>query len=112
MENKPSVERLEVHLEGHYIVYYKDGEHENAKTVGREKSTKLIAYFSANQQYPNARHIHYVDFPKYFRWDKTGRSWKPRFKYKVLYSSLPQHEFSNALERVVGRIYNISPREG
>ena len=54
VEHEPSVERLEVHLEGHHVVQYKEGEHENAKIVGKEKSTKLIAYFTANQQYPNA----------------------------------------------------------
>ncbi len=51
VEHEPSVERLEFHLEVHHIVYYKEGEHENAKTVGKKKSTKLIAYFFANQQY-------------------------------------------------------------
>ena len=64
VEHEPSLERLEVYLEGRYIVYYKKGEHENAKIVEKEKSTKLIAYFTANQQYPNVCHIHYVDFPK------------------------------------------------
>ena len=73
VEHETSFERLEVYLEGHHVVNYKEGEHENAKIVGKEKSTKLIVYFTANQKYPNACHIHYVDFPKYFRWDKTGR---------------------------------------
>ena len=112
VKHEPSVERLEVHLEGHHIVYYKEGEHENAKTVGKEKSTKLIAYFSANQKYPNAGHFCYVDFPKYFLWDKSGRLWKPRAKYKVCNITHHWYDFSNARERVVGRVYNISPREG
>ncbi len=80
--------------------------------MGKEKSTKLIAYFSANQQYPNARHIYYFDFPKYSRWDKAGWLWKPRAKYKVKSSSPPRYDFSSAREHDVGRMYNISPREG
>ena len=112
VEHEPSVERPEVHLGCHHVFYYKKGEHENAKIVGKEKSTKLIAYLNANQQYPSACHIHNVDFPKYFRWDKTGRQWKPRAKYKVCNTSSPQYDFSNVRERVVGRMYNISTREG
>ena len=82
VENEPSVDRIEVHLECNHIFYYKERAHENAKTVWKEKPTKLIACFSANGQYLNARHIHYVDFPKCFLWDKIGRLWKPRAKYK------------------------------
>ncbi len=111
VEHEPSIERFEVHLEGQHIVYCKEGEHENAKTVDKEKSTKLIAYFFANQQYPNAQYIHYIDFSKYFHWDKAGRWWKPRAKYKVSNTSPPPYDFSNARERVVGRMYNINPRE-
>ena len=48
VENEPFVERIESHLEGHHTVYYKEGEHENEKAFGKEKSAKLIAYFSAN----------------------------------------------------------------
>ena len=112
VEHEPFVERLEVNLEGHHIVYYKEGEHENAKTVGKEKSTKLLAYFSANRKYPNARQIKYVDFTKYFRWDKTRILWKPRAKYKFRNTTPPQYDFSNARERVVGMMDNISPQEG
>ena len=54
VEHEPSVERLEVHIAGRYVVYYKEKEDGNAKIVAKEKSTKLIAYFATNQQYPNA----------------------------------------------------------
>ena len=70
-EHESSVDRLEVHLEDHHNVYYKEGENENAKTLGKEKSTKLIAYIAANQKYKHAKPILYVDFPKYFTWDKA-----------------------------------------
>ena len=63
VEHGLSVERLEFHLNFHHTVYYKEGEHENAKTLGKEKPTKLVAYFAANHKYKNAKCILYVDFP-------------------------------------------------
>ena len=92
MVREPTVERLEVHLEGHHIVYYKEG-HENAKTIGKERSTKPLAYFSANEQYQNALQIFCVDFPKYIRWDKAARAWKPRAKYEIRNSPPQQYDF-------------------
>ena len=88
------------------------GEHEKAKNVGKEKSTKLIAYFTAIQQCPNACHIHYVDFPKYFRWYKAVRLWKQRSKHKLCSTLTPQYDFSEVQERVVRSMYNIIPHEG
>ena len=35
-EYGPSVEMFEVHLEGDHIVYYKEGEHENTKTMDKK----------------------------------------------------------------------------
>ena len=73
---------------------------------------KLIAYWTANRQYPNACHTYCVDFPKYFLWDKTGRLWKPRAKYKSHNTSPPQYDSPKLQYSAVGRIYNISSREG
>ena len=33
-----------------------------------------------NQKFPSARAISYLEFPKYFVWDKTKREWKRRVK--------------------------------
>ena len=111
VENESSVDRIEINLECNHIFYYKECALENEKTMWKEKSTKLLACFFATGQYPNARHIHYVDFPKYFLWDKIGRLWKPRAKYKVQKTTPPRFDFSNALERVAARMYNMRPRE-
>ena len=112
VEHEPSVERLAVHLEVHHTVYYNEGEHEDEKILGKEKSTKLIAYLVANRKYKNAKSFLYVDFPKYFTWDKAKRIWKPRSIYKVRSKSEENYDFSTFRTSVVGRIYNISPREG
>ena len=55
VEHESSVEQLEIHLKSDRTVYYKEGEHENAKTLGKEKSTRLTAYFAANQKFKNAK---------------------------------------------------------
>ena len=44
------------------------------------KPMKLLAWFEANQKFENARHIRYINFPKYFTWNNTDRAWKPRAK--------------------------------
>ena len=41
VEHEPSVERLEFHLEGQHIVYYKKGEHENAIIVGERAINEI-----------------------------------------------------------------------
>ncbi len=54
-----------MHLEGRQIVNFQEGQHEKAADKGKNNSTKLMARFHANEQFPNARHNSYVDFPKY-----------------------------------------------
>ena len=112
VEHDPSVVRLEVHLEGEHIVYFNEGEENEAMRRSEEKRTKLMAWFNANSNYPSASHIRYVDFPKYFTWNKSNRSWHPRVQYKVSHSSTTAYEFSRPPQKVVGRMYNASPREG
>ena len=111
-EHKPPVERLEVHLEGRHIIYFQEGEHYKAADTGKAKSTNLMDWFHANEMFSNARHIYHVDFPKYFRWNKGSRTWTPRAKYKIPGSKPARYDFTMAREQVVGRMYNISPREG
>ena len=45
VEHEPSIERLEVHLEDHHIVYYKEGEHENAKPWVKRNRRNLLHTF-------------------------------------------------------------------
>ena len=112
VEHHPSVERLEVHLEGKQTVYFEKGNESAAAMKSKTKSTKLIAWFEANQKFKNANHIRYIEFPKYFTWNKADQSWKPRAKYKLKNSEVVGYDFSCAPHSVVGRMYNISPREG
>ncbi len=59
-----------MHLEGRHIVYFKERQHEKAADKGKEKSIKLMAWFHSNEQFLYGRHNSYVDFPKYFLWNK------------------------------------------
>ena len=43
VEHRPTLQSVEVHFEGRHIVYFKEGQHENAADKGKEKSTKLLA---------------------------------------------------------------------
>ena len=112
MEDEPTVERLEVHLEGNHIVYYKEGEHENEETVGKETSMKLLAYFELFSFIETLDIYSMSIFQSIFCWDKAARAWKPRAMYKIRNSSLQQYEFSIPQERVVEKMYSISPRKG
>ena len=109
--HETSVERLEVHLKGHHTVFCKEGEHENARTLGREKSTKLIASFAANHKFKNAKSILYVEYPKYLTWEKAKMIWRPRAKSNVRSKSSENYEFSTCSTSVIGSMYDICPRE-
>ncbi len=108
----PTVERLELHLEGNHKVYCEKGNEAAAVRNSESKLTKLLGWFAANDRFVNARFIPYTDFPKYFTWNKTDRMWKPRAKYKAKNSGKEIYDFTLPPHGVVGRMYNISPREG
>lgn len=112
VEHNPTVERLEVHLEGRHTVYFEQGLEKTAAERGSEKATKLMAWFAANEQYANAKHIRYIDYPKYFVWNVKNRQWSPRSKFRVKGSKPVMYDFARAPDKVVGRMYNVSPREG
>ncbi len=71
-----------------------------------------MAWFLANEQFPNARRISCTHFPKYFLSHKGRRIWTPKAKYRKRGSGGANYEFSKVFEKFVGRMFNISPREG
>jgi len=109
----PTVVRLDVHLPGRHTVYYQ--EQDAAQVLERDRAgTKLTEWFLANQLYPGGREIRYVDFPKYFTWNKPTKKWTPRARYRQrdATDSENRYDFSRPAENVVSRIYTVSPREG
>ena len=119
VNNQPPVVRLEVHLESHYTVFFRQGEERNA--VLRNSTTKLEAWFKANEKYPGARHIGYVYFARYFTWQKGQKQWKPREALRTnrrrrgagssAQHAAPEYDFTGPGESVIGRLYTVSPRE-
>ena len=117
MDNKPPVVRLEVHTEGQHQVYFREGGEEAAAL--REDGTKLLAWFEANKHFPGAKHLRYWEFPRYFVWKIGPRAFHPRAKLRVRGTPGPssgaapvEYSFSGEGEKVIGRLYNVSPREG
>ncbi len=113
VEHHPPVERLEVHLEDHHTIYFEAGNEHQAALKGEEKPKKLMGWFKANTNFPSPRHIRYTNFPTFFRWNKTDRKWDPRAKYRIKKSHPTRYDFTlHDVQHVVGRMYNISPKEG
>ncbi len=70
-----------------------------------------MAWFEANERFKNACYIRYIDFPKYFTCSKADRQWRTRTKCKLKSSTSVEYDFTRPPHSVVGRIYNMSPRE-
>lgn len=116
-ERHPSVVRLTIHLENEQIVTYHDGQEEAALRNAEQLDTQLTAYFnrvaleervpldpnelgrdSNNQPYPSALQLTYVDFPTYYAWTASDRTWIRRSRPKK--------------SDCIGRVYNIHPSSG
>lgn len=113
VDRLPPVLRLEVHLENHHTVCFEEGK-ERAAAAQHRPGTKLTEWFKANEKYPGAQGILYHEFPKYFTWNKSRKSWAPRaiLRRRNEANEATAYEFSGNSANVVGRIYTVSPREG
>lgn len=77
----PSVERLMFHLPGeNYVIF--DSSRTIDEVMDRRSSnfTKFLAWFEANNLYPNAKELTYTEFPTKFVWNQKERRWTPRKK--------------------------------
>ncbi|KAL6574841.1 hypothetical protein OROMI_012126 [Orobanche minor] len=91
-----SVERLSFHLPGQQVVVYHESD-EVGQVVERctVKCSKFVAWFKANEKYPEARELTYAQLPSYFTWRQKTREWVPRYQHKC-----------------VGRLYFVRPGTG
>ncbi|GKE25970.1 hypothetical protein Tco_1441354 [Tanacetum coccineum] len=91
-----AVERLPFHEEGCNRIYFRDDDDVD-DVLERETTgmSKFTAWMKANEIYPHARTLRYVDFPTKFTWNATGKEWRPRKSGMSL-----------------GRIYYVSPSMG
>ena len=78
-EEKPSVYRLPVHLENEQMVFFDDDDDlEEVENRAANKDSQLMAWFKANQTYPEARQYTYGDMPPHFTFTKKTSKWSPR----------------------------------
>lgn len=82
----------------------------------------ITEWIEPNEKWLGASHIKNLDFPQLFPWINSTKIWTSRTKLKirpfpstVIHQSLSQSEeydFYEKGEKIVGRIYTASPREG
>jgi len=81
----PNVVRLQLHLPGQHLVVWD----ENAPNMRRilettaERKTTLMAYFEANEKFPEACELLYQEMPNKFVWDQKTRQWKKRIQNRT-----------------------------
>ena len=75
---QPSVYQLSVHLQDQQTIYFGDND-DLDEVVEHDviKKTALTEWFTANQTFPAAKQVSYLDFSHHFVWDKKNRKWKP-----------------------------------
>ena len=121
-EEFPNVYRLAVHLEGEESLIWNEDEVPNLEQLAkRPPASTLTKWFSYNRyiylninkafsfQYrllilwmvkrnnEDGRHLLYSEFPRWYTWNKSERTWKKRCRGET---------------GTIGRIYNVSPKEG
>lgn len=92
----PSVERLPVHLPLYNTVkIQKTAKLNNLANDPNIRKTKLTEWFEANKKYQEARQLTYCDFPQFWTWNDSKKTWTKR-----------KNHFK------IGRLYYVNPAEG
>ena len=80
-EKWPSVMRLALHLDGQQLVRFKKNQKLQIVVKYHESvATMFLAWFVANQEYNEGRHLTYAEFPSKFTYNPDKRIWHPRKK--------------------------------
>lgn len=94
----PSVERLSFHLPGEQSVVFRDDEPiDSVVERNSHRISMFLAWFKANNNndYPEAKHLTYSDFPTHFTYNRDSQSWTPRKRGSV-----------------IGRLFYVPPGSG
>lgn len=97
-DREPGVEALPVHLENEQTVYFNTGAQAEAIAAGPPRRTPLMAWFAHNEENPTDELRLYPNFPTYYTYQKSTRSWRRRI--------------NNQTFPTIGRVYTVSPRTG
>ncbi|XP_024007229.1 uncharacterized protein LOC112083434 [Eutrema salsugineum] len=94
--HKPAVIRLPVHLPGqHRLVYDQTDNLEVVLSRDGVEKTMLTEWMTTNNNNPDACKHTYVEFPKYYVWTNSNKTWSKRKQGQA-----------------IGRIVNIQPSAG
>ena len=92
------IERLDIHLPDEHTLVFP--ENPNLRDLYRAtiRKSKLLEWFELNKRDENARQYLYSEIPQHYRFHESNRRWIPRVR--------------DATEKVLGRLYSISPARG
>ncbi|XP_037041776.1 uncharacterized protein LOC119078379 [Bradysia coprophila] len=85
---------LPVHLAQQQMVYFEEGNEEEAVAAARDGITKLTAWFTLNQNDGHAHQFLYTDIP-----------------YHYVYRNNMWNQRRQGADKVIGRMYSVSPRD-
>jgi hypothetical protein len=96
-EMSPPVLQLQVHLPNMHLVRYEDSDNlDNVLHMESSSKTMLTEYFRMNAVDIYARNFLYKEFPEYFVWDSSCKSWRRRKQKRIQ----------------IGRLVSAQPAEG
>ncbi|CAN1240790.1 ATP-dependent DNA helicase PIF1 [Linum perenne] len=80
-KNTPAVQRLSYHLPGEQPVYSNiNSTMEHLVEDELANTSMLLEWMNTNRTDPEARKYTFVQFPQYYVWDSTSKSWRRRKK--------------------------------
>ncbi|XP_057426450.1 uncharacterized protein LOC130719869 [Lotus japonicus] len=75
----PPVERLSFHLPKQQVVLFSDKEPLDSVVRRKKKEeTMFTAWMTANNKFPQGRHLTYAQYPQFFVYDRRHKEWRPR----------------------------------
>lgn len=108
------VVRLDVHLDGHHILYYRK-RNDRAPADRNRSGIKRTGWFQSNKLHQSARRLLYSEYAMYFARNRSSRKRKPRAAFKVKRrinnDILNDDEEISAQQRQVIQLHLQSPQE-
>ena len=89
---------MPIHLENQQQVTFNQND-EITDLIQKNEETQFTAWFKSNQKFPQYRHILYKNYPQYFSYNKSLKTWKKR----NLKNDIPKE--------IVTRIYDVSMKD-
>lgn len=104
-ERKPSVHRLQLHLQDKQTVYFDANEKDQCiERIERSERTKLTSFFElCNNGDKLAQTLLFRHLPQHYKWDTNKRKWIKRVK--------TADNIDIGVPDVIGRLYSCSPTQ-